>query len=103
LKNQAHVPVKTNILINEHGKACLVDFGLAKALQSSANTTGTSALMGTLRWMAPELLLSSDADGGVPTFASDVYALAMVFYEARTPSKSLSAYANRRNDRFLLG
>ena len=53
--------------------------------------------------MAPELLLSSDADGGVPTFASDVYALAMVFYEARTPSKSLSAYANRRNDRFLLG
>lgn len=58
--------------------------------------------MGTLRWMAPELLLSSDADGGAPTFASDVYALAMVFYEVRSPSLPLSACANRRNGRFLL-
>lgn len=31
--------------------------------------------------MSPELLESSDLHGGAPTFASDIYALAMVFYE----------------------
>ena len=50
--------------------------------------TGTSSLSGTLRWMSPELIKSSDADGGTSTFASDVYALAMVFYEVRPPLNS---------------
>ena len=75
------MPTKANILINDHREACLADFGLAIALQGSATVTTT--LKGTLRWMAPELLKSSDPDGGVPTCASDVYALAMVFYEVR--------------------
>jgi serine/threonine protein kinase len=40
---------------------------------------------GTLRWQAPELLAAND-DSNSPTprntFASDVYALGMVYYEA---------------------
>lgn len=45
--------------------------------------TGTSSLKGTLRWMSPELLESSDVNGGSPTVASDMYAVGMVFYEVR--------------------
>lgn len=74
-------PSKANILINNDHEACLADFGLVMSLQVSATVTTT--LKGTLRWMAPELLKSSDPEGGVPTRASDVYALAMVFYEVR--------------------
>ena len=72
---------KANILINDHLEACLVDFGLATVLHGSASLTGS--LKGTLGWTAPELISSSDPNGGVPTCASDVYALAMVFYEVR--------------------
>jgi serine/threonine protein kinase len=35
---------------------------------------------GSLRWQAPELLLGIDADSRM-TFATDVYAFAMVCYE----------------------
>jgi serine/threonine protein kinase len=37
-------------------------------------------MTGTLRWQAPELLLGMDTDSHT-TFATDVYAFAMVCYE----------------------
>ena len=37
-------------------------------------------MTGTLRWQAPELLLGTDTDPRT-TFATDVYAFAMVCYE----------------------
>lgn len=77
---------KANILINDRHEACLADFGLSTVLHGSASLTGTK---GTLRWMAPELISSPDPEGGVPSCASDVYALAMVFYEVRAPALRL--------------
>lgn len=74
---------KANILINDRDEACLADFGLSEVLHGSASLTATSSSRGTLRWMAPELLNNSELDNGTPTFASDVYALAMVFYEVK--------------------
>lgn len=81
---------QANILVTADERACLADFGLASVLHGSASVTGTSSLSGTLRWMSPELIKSSDSDGGTSTFASDVYALAMVFYEVRPPMSSCS-------------
>ena len=40
----------------------------------------TNRTTGTLRWQAPELLCGTDADSHT-TFATDVYAYAMVCYE----------------------
>jgi serine/threonine protein kinase len=40
----------------------------------------TNRTTGTLRWQAPELLFGMDTDSHT-TFATDVYAFAMVCYE----------------------
>jgi serine/threonine protein kinase len=44
--------------------------------------TASSGLSGTARWMAPELCWDELGDPA-PTPASDVYALAMTFWEVR--------------------
>ena len=66
--------------------ACLADFGLTTLLQSTGTFSETSSIRGTVRWMAPELLISDDAeqDAGKASCASDMYALGMVFWEVRT-------------------
>ena len=75
--------LQVNILVSPSQRACLSDFGLATA-RDSKQTVRTHMSMnrtaGTLRWQAPELLLSEDGDSHT-TFATDVYAFAMVCYE----------------------
>lgn len=90
--------MQANILVDANGNACLTDFGLAKALESSGTLTGTSTMRGTLRWMAPELLMNdgSDANAGQPTSASDMYATAMVIWEV---SCITALWADRRANR----
>lgn len=44
--------------------------------------------------MSPELLECDDAEGGTPTIASDVYAVAMVFYEVGCPNILLGYHVN---------
>jgi serine/threonine protein kinase len=56
----------------------LVDFGLAKRLDAQVDHTRSGAVMGTMRYMAPEQLAGRPKD--VRT-SSDVYALGTVFYE----------------------
>ncbi|KAJ3219774.1 hypothetical protein HDU67_009586 [Dinochytrium kinnereticum] len=70
-----------NILVDENGKAYVSDFGFAylKKVTSTRQTSATSQVAGTLRWMAPERL-----SGGSPTAAVDVYAFAMTCYELIT-------------------
>jgi serine/threonine protein kinase len=67
-----------NVLLDEGGAAYLADFGLAK---SAAFTVLTRAgeTMGTLDYLAPELVRGEEA-----TAASDVYALGCVVYECAT-------------------
>ena len=71
---------KANILINNQHQACLTDFGLATVLHNTGTFTASGTAGGTFRWMSPELLVSA-GDTGMPTAASDIYALAMVFWE----------------------
>ena len=62
--------------------ARVADFGLMKLSASRRVLTTIDARdgYGTAQYLAPELL----ADNGVKTYASDVYAYAMLMYEVRS-------------------
>jgi serine/threonine protein kinase len=74
--------IKYNILISPSTRAYIADFGLATLSESgSATTVAGSAIMGTPRWLAPELIPRR----GVKrhhTNVTDIYAFALVCYEA---------------------
>jgi serine/threonine protein kinase len=71
-----HRDVKpANVMIDERGAAALTDFGLARG---SADTvlTKTGAVVGTLDYLAPELIRGQPAG-----HSSDLYALGCLLYE----------------------
>jgi serine/threonine protein kinase len=71
-----HRDVKpSNVLLTVDGVAALADFGLARA-RDSTRLTQEGQLLGSLHYLAPELIEGSEA-----TPASDVYALGCVLYE----------------------
>ena len=63
-----------NLLVDTHGVVWITDFGLAKALHAD-DVTGSGAITGTLRYMAPEQLR------GHAGVRSDVYSLGLTLYE----------------------
>lgn len=68
-----HRDVKpSNILLTKDGTAKLADFGIARASDLTA-LTGSSTMLGTPHYMAPE---------GSPSAQSDLYSLGCVAYEA---------------------
>ena len=70
-----HRDVKpSNVIIDEAGSAYLTDFGLAKGRAYTVLTK--PMVMGTLDYLAPEMLRGSEATG-----ASDIYALGCVTFE----------------------
>jgi serine/threonine-protein kinase len=74
-----HRDVKaSNILLNSEGTAMLTDFGLVRGARYT-KLTKPGQVMGTLEYLAPELILGEQA-----TAASDVYALGCTVYEALT-------------------
>lgn len=77
---------KANVLINDKHRACLSDFGLSSITHDARTAsliTSSTALHGSIRWMAPELLHPEHAgrDNGKPSAESDIYAFAMVMLE----------------------
>jgi serine/threonine-protein kinase len=71
-----------NILLTADGTAKVADFGIAKALEpdpDAVDLTGTSQVMGTPRYLAPEL-----AAGEKASVSSDLWAVGAVLYEALT-------------------
>ncbi|KAH9930606.1 kinase-like domain-containing protein [Fomitopsis serialis] len=78
-----------NILIDEHRRACLSDFGLTTILYQPETihiVTNVSVFASTARWMAPELH-DPDKFGlehGNPTKESDIYSFSMVMWEVFT-------------------
>ena len=68
-----------NVLLDINFRAKLADFGLSTLKISSASTTA-GGFKGTPLWAAPELFKR----GSKATTASDLYALAMVFWELIT-------------------
>jgi serine/threonine-protein kinase len=67
-----------NVLLTEGGTAKLADFGVVRG-SAASDLTAPGTTLGTLAYLAPEVLAGEPA-----TPASDVYALGAVAYEALT-------------------
>lgn len=85
-----HRDVKpSNVIIDQSGSANLTDFGLAKGPAYTV-LTKPGMVMGTLDYLAPEMLRGSEATG-----ASDIYALGCVAFECtagRSPFADTSMF-----------
>jgi eukaryotic-like serine/threonine-protein kinase len=70
-----------NILVDETGQPKILDFGVARAINSDAHVsrqTDLGQLVGTLAYMSPEQVLADPLELDT---RSDVYALGVVLYE----------------------
>jgi serine/threonine-protein kinase len=74
-----HRDIKSNnIKISSHNKVKLLDFGIAKA-QTSQQLTQVGSVIGTLQYLAPELIRGGAADA-----SGDIWALGALLYEMAT-------------------
>ena len=99
-----------NVLLDQHGRVKLADFGLAKLVSSEAreniSLTNQGGVLGTLHYMAPEQLETPRA----VDHRADIYSLGVVFYElltgelpiGRFPSPSDASKTDPRLDKVVL-
>jgi hypothetical protein len=74
-----HRDIKSNnIKISSEGKVKLLDFGIAKG-QGTQQLTQVGAVIGTLQYLAPELIRGGTADA-----SGDIWALGVLLYEMVT-------------------
>ncbi len=71
----------SNVLIDAHDEPRVTDFGLAKRMESDHELTGSSEILGTPSYMAPEQAEGQHERIGA---ASDVYSMGAVLYELLT-------------------
>jgi serine/threonine protein kinase len=62
-------------------RAYIADFGLATLTDSGSATVVGDETVGTSRWLAPEIIPDAQVSRH-HTYASDMYAFALVCYEA---------------------
>jgi len=70
-----------NVLITPDGDVKVADFGLARAVSAATTATG-GTLIGTVSYLAPEIVVNEGADA-----RSDVYACGAMLYEMLTGIK----------------
>ena len=84
-----------NLILDSEGRVRLADFGIARTVDARATITESGELVGTITYLAPEIL-----SGDPATPASDVYSLGAVTFEllagrppfrAETPAALLEA------------
>ncbi len=76
---------------NANGRVVIMDFGLAKTVQSDGMTQ-TGMMIGTMEYMSPEQAMGSELDA-----RSDIFAVGLIFYELLTgyiPFRADSAIAS---------
>lgn len=77
--HQAHIVHRdikpSNIMLRNDGNVCLLDFGVAKDLDSRYTHTIDGSVIGTNGYMSPE-----QAEGYSISYRSDIYSLGCVFY-----------------------
>ena len=80
-----------NIMRDKQGRILVMDFGLARSLESDGMTQ-TGTLLGTFEYMSPEQALGKHLDG-----RSDLFTVGLIFYELLTckmPFKADTAMAS---------
>ena len=75
-----------NLMIEADGRIRLADFGIAKPLEDSATITSPGEMVGTISYVAPEII-----GGEAASPASDIYSLAAVAYEMLTGERPFFA------------
>lgn len=75
-----------NLMIEPGGRVRLADFGIAKPLDDPATITSPGEMVGTISYVAPEIISGQQASR-----ASDIYSLAAVAYEMLTGEKPFSS------------
>ncbi len=70
-----------NVLITPDGEVKVADFGLARAVSAATTATG-GTLIGTVSYLAPEIVVNEGADA-----RSDVYACGAMLFEMLTGTK----------------
>lgn len=68
-----------NLMITEDAHVKIMDFGIARMAGDVRKLTRVKSVIGTLEYIAPELI-----DGKEPSEASDIYAMGVVLYEMLT-------------------
>jgi serine/threonine-protein kinase len=79
----------SNVLVDGEGRVKLLDFGIAKLLDSDGDITRTGSAVLTPEYASPEQL-----DGGVITTGTDVYQLGLLLRELLTGLRPQAGVAN---------
>ncbi|MGI6193666.1 MAG: Stk1 family PASTA domain-containing Ser/Thr kinase [Christensenellales bacterium] len=79
-RNVVHRDVKPqNVIINDHGKPKVADFGIARFTDASTVTYAGDKILGSVHYVSPE-----QAKGELVDAKSDIYSLGIVLYEMAT-------------------
>jgi len=80
-----------NVMQDDHGRILVMDFGLARSLESDGMTQ-SGVLLGTIEYMSPEQAMGKHLDA-----RSDLFTVGLIFYELLTgkvPYKADTAMAS---------
>jgi serine/threonine protein kinase len=75
----------SNVMLNEDERPVVIDLGLALAPSTDDRLTRTGAVVGTMRYMPPEVMV-----GAPPSPTGDVYALGLMLYEMLTGERAIA-------------